>query len=99
MMIRNNVARLITVNHVKGKYRFLPNGPAVNVPQDVANSPFAKGLIDIGSLVVTQADPIEFNPLDAMTVDQLRNMAESLGIEKTANMPRKKLIEEIEKVQ
>lgn len=52
MKLKNNSARLLTVNHNGSKYRILPgNNPAVDVPNDACKSDFVKNLLKIGDLV------------------------------------------------
>ena len=69
MLLKNNSARLITVNgplNEKGersvKYQIKPGkNPAVEVPDELCKSAFVKSLIDNGSLVAhsTMVDDVE----------------------------------------
>ena len=67
MLLKNNSARLITINKsFDVKYDILPGkNPAVEVPNDLCKSDFVKSLINSGSLVAqsgdveTQGNPIK----------------------------------------
>lgn len=65
MFLKNNAARLITINgklNDKGerlkKYQVLPgNNPSVEVPDELCKSDYVKALMSNGDLVQVQGDP------------------------------------------
>lgn len=65
MFLKNNAARLITINgklnadgERETKFQVLPgNNPSVEVPDELCKSDYVKALIASGSLVHVQGDP------------------------------------------
>lgn len=80
MFLKNNAARLITINgklNEKGerpkKYQVLPgNNPSVEVPDELCNSDYVKALMSNGDLVQVQGDPTkpDLPPKDDKTETQ-----------------------------
>lgn len=79
MLLKNNSARLITVNgslNEKGeriaKYQIKPGkNPAVEVPDELCKSDFVKALVDNGSLIAQSAMVETVQPEDVDSVDSL----------------------------
>lgn len=88
MFLKNEAARLITINHLVGEketsYPILPGeNPAVEVPDAVAKIDFVKALLKNGDLRRVGADELESDDDDEGDDDleALRAEAEELGIE------------------
>lgn len=95
MRVINNCARLITVNIDGKKYKLLPAGSSVEIPDEEAEgSGFLKTLIKDGSVKVLESDAsAEKEDLLA----DLRQEAKDLGVEGvTKNWGEKKLRAAIE---
>lgn len=111
MLLKNIAKRLITINGAmsnnvrKVAYQIKPgNNPAVEVPDELCRNKFVKGLIDEGSLeVVNQpAAPVEVettSEYDDMTKGDLKEYAESLGIDVKSAWSKVEIIAEIVKVE
>lgn len=106
MFLKNEAARLITINHlvdgVETSYPILPGeNPAVEVPDAVAKIDFVKALLKNGDLRRVGADEIEDDDgeEDGDDIDSLRSEAEVLGIKVDKRWKEAKLREEIAKAQ
>lgn len=103
MFLKNEAARLITINHlvegVETSYPILPGeNPAVEVPDAVKKIDFVKALIKNGDLRVSDADEAGVDDEgDDGDVDALRIQATELGIEFTERWGAKRLQAEIAK--
>lgn len=102
MFLKNEAARLITINHLVGEtetsYPILPGeNPAVEVPDAVAKIDFVKALIKNGDLRIADADEAEGDDEDDGELDALRTQATELGIEFTERWGAKRLQAEIAK--
>lgn len=88
MFLKNEAARLITINHLVGdketSYPILPGeNPAVEVPDAVAKIDFVKALLKNGDLRRVGADELESDEDDEGDddIEALRAEAVELGIE------------------
>ena len=105
MFLKNEAARLITINHLVGEtetsYPILPGeNPAVEVPDAVAKIDFVKALLKNGDLRRVGADELESeDDEDEVDMDALRAEAAELGIEVGPRWGEKRLREEIAKAQ
>ena len=87
MFLKNEAARLITINHLVGdketSYPILPGeNPAVEVPDAVAKIDFVKALLKNGDLRRVGADELENEEEeDEDDLEALRAEAAELGIE------------------
>ena len=107
MHLKNKAARLITFSWNKEKYRLLPAGDSVPVPDEAKKSAFLKSLIEDGSVEIVSAsdaelDNIEDTESDDKTdseaeLDELRDQASDLGIDIDKRWGSTRLKEEIEK--
>lgn len=109
MHLKNEAARLITINTMEGErlvqYRILPGeNPAVEVPESVAKIDFVKALLKNGSLRRVGSDELEGVDLekedsaeDSEEIDLLRTEAEELGINVDKRWGINRLKEEIAK--
>lgn len=109
MHLKNEAARLITINTMEGErlvqYRILPGeNPAVEVPESVAKIDFVKALLKNGSLRRVGSDELEGVDLekddpveDSEEIDLLRIEAEELGINVDKRWGINRLKEEIAK--
>lgn len=100
MFLKNEAARLITINHLVGDvetgYPILPGeNPAVEVPDEVAKIPFVKALLKSGDLRRVGADELEVDEGDEDPT--LAEQAEALGIKVDKRWGDEKLREEIAK--
>lgn len=106
MFLKNEAARLITINHLVGEketsYPILPGeNPAVEVPDAVAKIDFVKALLKNGDLRRVGADELDAEEDDDGddVIAQLRDEATELGIEVNGRWGEKRLREEIAKAQ
>lgn len=105
MFLKNEAARLITINHLVGEketsYPILPGeNPAVEVPDAVAKMDFVKALLKNGDLRRVGADELDGDDEEEeVDMDALRAEATELGIEVNARWGEKRLREEIAKAQ
>lgn len=104
MFLKNEAARLITINHLVGEtetsYPILPGeNPAVEVPDAVKKIDFVKALIKSGDLRVVDGAEEEGDEGGGVDMDALRAEAAELGIEVGSRWGEKRLREEIAKAQ
>lgn len=107
MFLKNEAARLITINHlvdgVETSYPILPGeNPAVEVPDAVAKIDFVKALLKNGDLRRVGADELEGEDDDedgGEDIDALRAEAEGLGVKVDKRWKDAKLREEIAKAK
>lgn len=110
MHLKNEAARLITINTMEGErlvqYRILPGeNPAVEVPESVAKIDFVKALLKNGSLRRVGSDELsgadddssDEEQEDGEEIDLLRTEAEELGINVDKRWGINRLKEEIAK--
>lgn len=110
-LLKNNAAKLITLNapHVTTeletkypeKYKLLPAGPAVEVPQTIADTAYVKALIKTGDVSIEQGSvsaPVESEPseYDDMTKTELVDMAETMEIEVSSRDTKAELIAKLQ---
>jgi len=101
MFLKNEAARLITINHLvddkETSYPILPGeNPAVEVPDAVAKIDFVKALLKNGDLRRVGADELEAEDTDD---EDLVAQAEALGIKVNKTWGENRLREEIAKAQ
>lgn len=97
MFMKNEAARLITINADGQKYQVLPGlNPAVEVPDAVAKIPFVQALLKNGSLRRAGEDELEADEGDD-EIEALREQAKELGISVDKRWGEKRLLEEIAK--
>ena len=112
MLLKNEATRLITINGAmsnnvrKVSYQIKPgNNPAVEVPDELCKNAFVRSLIKDGSLeVVSQPAKVETvventSEYDDMTKGDLKEYAESLGIDVKSAWSKVDIIAEIVKVE
>lgn len=104
MFLKNEAARLITINHlvdgVLTSYPILPGeNPAVEVPDAAKKIDFVKALLKSGDLRIADADEAgrEEEEEGDDDIDTLRAEAAELGIEVSNRWGEKRLREEIAK--
>jgi len=97
MHIINKSARLIDFSWNKKKYRLMPAGKAVEVPDDAMNSVFLKALIKDGS--ISEVKELTKEEKEAIKLENLQRDAKSLGIEFDEEWTAKDLASEIELVE
>lgn len=111
MYIINKSARLIDFSWDKEKYRLMPAGAAVEVPDEAMKSAFLKSLIKDGSVAkesqeeqidlvdevaeIEKAEAVEDK--ECPEAEDLRTQAETLGIKVDKRWGEDRLNEEIEK--
>lgn len=87
-------ARLITLNDTDGQaYDIVPNGPdsaEVEIPNRLANSPFAKALAKDGHIILSDVGE------DESDEDELRAEAEELGVKVDRRWKADRLQQEID---
>lgn len=107
MFLKNEAARLITINHLVGdketSYPILPGeNPAVEVPDAAAKIDFVKALLKNGDLRRVGADELEDEESDDDSdgvITQLQEEAAGLGIEVNPVWKEARLRKEIAKAQ
>jgi len=95
MHIINKSARLIDFSWNKKKYRLMPAGKAVEVPDDATKSAFLKALIKDGS--IEEVKELTKEEKAEIELEALREQATGLGIEVKEDWDAKKLAAEIKK--
>lgn len=97
MFLKNEAARLITINADGKKYQVLPGlNPVVEVPDEVAKIPFVKALLKNGSLRRAGEDELEADEGED-ELEALRKQAKELGINVDKRWGENRLVEEIAK--
>ena len=103
MHLKNEAARLITVNYGGEKIKILPgHNPAVEVPDEAASLPFVKTLLKSGALRRVGSDELEDSEQEEEGEDDLAALvaqAEAIGIEVDGRWKAKRLSAEIAKAQ
>lgn len=107
MLLKNNSARLISINasgDEQDRIDLLPAGAPVEVSKKLCDSRYVKALLQVGSIVkvdgVVESDTDSDDPLGEMTVADLKTYADSLEIEYGSSVKKddlKALIEEHQK--
>ena len=97
MNVINKSARLIDFSWNKKKYRLMPAGKPVDVPDEAMKSTFLKALIDSGDLAIVKA--LTKEEKKAAELAELREKAEGLDIEVNDGWDAKKLTAEIKKAE
>ena len=104
MFLKNEAARLITINHLVGEketsYPILPGeNPAVEVPDAVAKIEFVKALLKNGDLRRVGADELESEDEDDgdESIEALRERAGRGGVGVNKTWGKARLSEEIAK--
>lgn len=104
MFLKNEAARLITINHLVGdketSYPILPGeNPAVEVPDEVAKIDFVKALLKNGDLRRVGADELESDDDDEGDddIEVLREQAGRAGVKVNKTWGKARLLEEIAK--
>lgn len=97
MFVKNKSARLIDFSWNKKKYRLMPAGKEVEVPDEAKKSKFLSALINDGDIVIVTEPSKEEKA--AAELDALREEATSLGIEVKDGWDAKKIAAKIKKEQ
>ena len=103
MFLKNEAARLITINHLvddkETSYPILPGeNPAVEVPDAVAKIDFVKALLKNGDLRRVGADELEGDDDDeGDDIEDLREQAGRAGVKVNKTWGKARLLEEIAK--
>lgn len=104
MFLKNEAARLITINHlvdgVETSYPILPGeNPSVEVPDAVKKIDFVKALLKNGDLRIVGADEVEDDSDDSDDdIEALREQAGRAGVKVNKTWGKARLLEEIAKV-
>jgi len=97
MHIINKSARLIDFSWNKKKFRLMPAGNAVEVPDKAIESKFLKALMKDGDIV--EVKELTKEEKEAIKLENLQRDATSLGIEFDDSLTAKDLASEIELVE
>ena len=103
MFLKNEAARLITINHLvddkETSYPILPGeNPAVEVPDAVAKIDFVKALLKNGDLRRVGADELEGDDDDeGDDIEDLLEQAGRAGVKVNKTWGKARLLEEIAK--
>lgn len=106
MHLKNKAARLITFSWDKEKYRLLPAGASVEVPDGAEKSAFLKSLVEDGSVEIVSTSDAELDDAESddeektdsdAELDDLRGQASDLDIDVDKRWGSTRLKEEIEK--
>ncbi len=97
IQLSKNCARIIRVNDGSNRYTLYPNGPAVEVPDNVVTHISTRPHIESGDVIVLQSvtEPDDEPTLDK---DALREQCALLGIDVKAQWSAKKMKAEIDKL-
>jgi len=97
IQLSKNCARIVRVNNGKDRYTLYPNGPAVNVPDEVLTHGSARPHITSGDVIVLQS--VEPDDADEPgDTDALREQCLLLGIDVKKQWSAKKMRAEIDKL-
>lgn len=98
MILKNNAARLITINHNGESYPILPgNNPAVDVP-DAACGDYVGALISCGDLSkVGDSEPVKTDSDGEEEV--MRQLLEEAGVEVDGRWGVRRLQAELDKLE
>ena len=100
MKILNKAARLINFNFGGTKYKLMPAGNSVEVPDEAMGSKFLKALIELGDVSITEAAGSATDEKDeAEALEALKAEAEALEVSVDKRWGIKRLKEEIEKAK
>lgn len=102
MFLKNEAARLITINHLvdgaETSYPILPGeNPAVEVPDAVAKIDFVKALLKNGDLRRVGADELESEDDGDESIEALRERAGRAGVSVNKTWGKARLLDEIAK--
>ena len=102
MFLKNEAARLITINHlvdgVETSYPILPGeNPAVEVPDEVAKIDFVKAMLKNGDLRRVGADELDDEDDGDDDIEALREQAGRAGVKVNKTWGKARLLEEIAK--
>lgn len=112
-LLKNKAKKLITLNaphettntetRMGKKYKLMPAGEAVDVPQSIADLPYTKALIKTGDIEVVSGgassepeptnDPSEY---DDMSKAELMDMAEAMEIEVSSRDNKAEIIAKLQ---
>lgn len=84
MLLKNNSPRLISINASNDEQDcidLMPAGKPVNVPDKLCGTRYVKALLQSNSIVEVKGATEPDNPLDDMTVAELKSYADSENIE------------------
>jgi hypothetical protein len=104
MLLKNNVARLITINHNGKRYDVKPGeNPSVDVPDEACKTAFVQNLINTGQLLAQVGGAVTADVVDdkaeeraeltEMTIKELREHAKLLDLEGYSNLGKDELID------
>ena len=111
MLLKNNRARLITINAPTKQagqpftaINLIPAGPAVDVPDKLCKSPYVKALIECGDVTnMGKAPKVEQKPVDdeddafaGMNKDELVELGLANELDVNTRMTREQIIAAIE---
>ena len=104
MLLKNEAARLITINHLvddkETSYPILPGeNPAVEVPDAVKKIDFVKALLKSGDLRIVGADEAEEGGGDDDDIEALREEAGRAGVKVNKTWGAARLRDEITKAK
>jgi hypothetical protein len=99
MYVQNKSARLITFVWKSKKYKLMPAGDAVEVPEEAKASKFLRALEKEGSVTVRASEDQESLLDDIDDLAELREEADDLGITVDKRWGESRLREEIEKAK
>lgn len=95
VQLSKNCARIVRLNNGSDRFTLYPNGPAVEVPDDVVTHISTRPHIESGDVIVLQSvDPDD----DESDTDALREQCLLLGIDVKKQWSAKKMKAEIDKL-
>lgn len=97
VQLSKNCARIVRLNNGSDRFTLYPNGPSVEVPDDVVTHISTRPHIESGDVIVLQSvtEPDDEPTLDK---DALREQCLLLGIDVKAQWSAKKMKAEIDKL-
>ena len=99
VQLSKNCARIVRLNNGSDRFTLYPNGPSVEVPDDVVTHISTRPHIESGDVIVLQgAAPVEPEQDETLDKDALREQCLLLGIDVKAQWSAKKMKSEIDKL-
>lgn len=98
MLLKNTSPRLISINtgtDVQDRIDLMPAGEPVDVPDKICATRYVKALIQSKSIeeVGKSTEPESDDPLDSMTVSDLKAYADAAELEYSGNIKKDDLLE------
>lgn len=98
VQLSKNCARIVRLNNGSDRFTLYPNGPTVEVPDDVVTHISTRPHIESGDVIVLQSVTESVETGDTLDPVALREQCALLGIDVKAQWSAKKMKAEIDKL-